>query len=195
MSISYINTPTTPLSQPSYALKPPGQSASNKKGLYTAAGFMGAGALIPATMLGKKIKDEFRQNGRKLAPAVGHMLLENFWLSLGTLALGSAAARLVSKDSLNSPMSLGERAKALGQGVGATTLATIPELGAGALVVMLAVAAKKIRQAKGGNYISALGNALKNKPLWGFAFAGLAAISLWLEIKSSKLSDKAFSGK
>ena len=195
MSTPYINMPSASLSQPNYPLKPPGQSASNKKALYIAAGVMGAGTLIPATMLGNKIKDEFRQNGRKLAPAVGHMILEHGWLSLGTLALGSAAARLVSKDSLNSPMSLGERTKALGQGVGATTLATIPELGAGALALMLAVAAKKIRQAKGGNYISALGNALKNKPLWGAGFAGLAAISLWLEIKSSKLNDKAFSGK
>jgi hypothetical protein len=94
VSISYINTPTTPLSQPSYALTPPRQSTPNKKGLYIAAGVMGAGTLIPATMLGNKIKDEFRQNGRKLAPAVGHMILEHGWLSLGGHGRGSRTASL-----------------------------------------------------------------------------------------------------
>ena len=164
-------------------------------GLYGLSALAAASMFFPARTIYRAGQDEFQQNGGKMASAIGNAAKKNPWTILGMIALGGTAATLVSKDSLNSQVPLGDRLKAACGGLGTNVISTFTELGAAGLGVLLALAGHDAYKTNGGKIGSAIASTLKRNPIGAAAFAGLAAISLWLEVKSAHMFDKAISGK
>jgi len=162
--------------------------------LYPTAALLTASMYFPGRKLYQFGKDEFQRNSGKIGKTMANTAKGNVWTLLTLLALGGTAATLASNKSVNSEVPIGKRIQAALGGIGTNVISTITELGAGlSLLTLASIGHNHYKQ--NGKIGSAIAATLKRNPIGAAAFAGLAAISLWLEVKSAHLSDKAISGK
>lgn len=185
---------TDQISSGNYSAAQP-TGASSRNAIYTVAGITGLSAGIPLWRLGKAGKDAFASNGGKWASAAGTALKKNPWTALTATVLATIGVKLASKDSVNSQVSLGDRAKAFSAGMGTSAVASVTELGAAGSGIWLFSAARKAFQENGKKIVPALGTMLKRNPIVALGFGGATAASIWLEKHAARFQDKAISGK